>query len=98
MLRPTVQSLTHFAAITANCQWAWARITCLQGATKRRPAGPRTTLPKPAPPDRPSRRGSQSGLGGLEQFLPGILELVDTLVLQGEEDVGEVDADRVESV
>ena len=34
----------------------------------------------------------------VEQFLPRLLELLDTLVLEGDEDIGQVDAHRVEFV
>src|SRR5215203_4546318 len=45
-----------------------------------------------------SGRGVELCFGCLQQLLPGLLELVDPVFFQGEEDVGEVDADGVQLV
>src|SRR3979409_166585 len=45
-----------------------------------------------------SCRGVELVLGRLQQLLPGLLELVDPVVLQRQEHVAQVDTDRVEFV
>ena len=40
-----------------------------------------------------SGRGVELCFGRFQQLLPGLLELVDTVIFQHQEDVGEVDAD-----